>query len=218
MPGKSIAAAALLILLVHGSQAAAATDEAPFSTSRHMKAAFLHENAPQRHTAATNQGAASTLPSSPALSGAEASLTALSGHTASTADDYTTHSLTAQEEKLLNFVNSDRVSRGLAPLVHDPALSRVARIKAEDMYRGNYFAHESPTYGSMRQMLTRFGVSFRGAGENIARHATVEKAQAALLSSEGHRRNILSPNWERLGVGVCLDANGFVYAVQVFAR
>lgn len=136
----------------------------------------------------------------------------------STADDYTTHSLSLQEEKLLNLINLDRAANGLAPLAADPELSRIARIKSEDMRDNNYFAHESPTWGKARQMLERFGYRFRGVGENIAHHATVEKAQAAFMTSEGHRRNILSSAWQKVGVGVCYDRNGFIYATQIFAR
>ena len=55
-------------------------------------------------------------------------------------------------------------------------------------------------------------------GENIAHHATVDKAQAAFMSSDGHRRNILSSSWTKVGIGVCYDANGFVYVTQLFVR
>ncbi|MBQ2952685.1 MAG: transporter [Clostridia bacterium] len=115
-------------------------------------------------------------------------------------------------------VNQDRKSAGLPPLEHDPALSRIARMKSRDMLDGNYFAHESPTWGTAREMLTRLGYDFAACGENIARHATVQKAQAAFLSSQGHRRNILSANWQRVGVGVALDENGHAYVTQLFAR
>ena len=67
-------------------------------------------------------------------------------------------------------------------------------------------------------MLRHIGYSNTGAGENIAHHATVDKAQAAFMSSTGHRRNVLSSAWTKAGVGVCTDRNGFVYVTQIFAR
>ena len=133
-------------------------------------------------------------------------------------DDYTTVSVSAQEQFAWNLLNSDRTANGLSPLPLDAALSRIARIKAEDMRDQGYFAHESPTYGSVSNMLRHFGYAFNAAGENIAHHATVEKSQAAFMSSEGHRRNILSSSWTRAGLGVAYDKNGFVYVVQLFAR
>ncbi len=170
--------------------------------------------APGRAQAATREDAAAT--GAYAVS-TEAALNAR-GQVPSTADDYTTHSLSLQEEKLLNLINLDRAANGLRPLVHDPELSRIARIKSEDMRDNRYFAHESPTYGKARQMLERFGYRFSGAGENIAHHATVEKAQAAFMTSDGHRRNILSAVWQKVGVGVCYDQNGYIYATQIFVR
>ncbi len=136
----------------------------------------------------------------------------------STGHDYTTQSLSAQEQTMLNLLNSDRKNGGLAALTHDPALSRIARIKSEDMRDGNYFAHESPTWGDVRAMLRAFGYSFSGASENIAHHANVDKAQAAFLSSPGHRANIMSAAWTKVGIGICFDRDGFIYATQIFAR
>ena len=107
---------------------------------------------------------------------------------------------------------------GLPALTLDPELSRLARLKCEDMRDQNYFAHESPTWGNAAAMLTRFGYAFNGVGENIAHHATVEKAEAAFMSSSGHRGNILGRQWTKVGVGVCFDRQGFVYVTQLFVR
>ena len=117
-----------------------------------------------------------------------------------------------------SLLNADRAANGLSALPLDAALSRYARLKACDMKANNYFAHVSPTYGNAADMLTSFGYAFNGVGENIAHHATVQKAEAAFMSSEGHRRNILGSQWTRVGVGVCVDDQGFVYVTQLFAR
>lgn len=123
-----------------------------------------------------------------------------------------------QEQSAWNLLNSDRKANGLPSLPLDAELSRIARIKAEDMRDRGYFAHQSPTYGSPSEMLRHFGYSFSAAGENIAHHANITKAQAAFMSSDGHRRNILSASWTRVGIGVCYDAQGYVYVTQLFAR
>lgn len=136
----------------------------------------------------------------------------------STDDDYTTGYVGMQEENAFLLLNKDRAANGLPPLTLDPELCRIARIKSQDMNNNHYFAHTSPTYGSASQMLKTFGYSFLAVGENIAHHATVEKSQAAFMSSAGHRRNILSPNWTKVGIGVATDAQGFVYVTQLFVR
>ena len=131
---------------------------------------------------------------------------------------YTTASVSMQEQSAGNLVNLDRSNYSLAPLTLDSELCRIARLKSEDMRDNKYFAHTSPTYGDVRSMLTKMGYSYTAAGENIAHHATVEKAQAALISSPGHRRNILTTSYTRFGVGIALDANGYVYLTQIFCR
>ena len=136
----------------------------------------------------------------------------------STEDDYTTQSVSAQEQMMFNLLNLDRNNNGLPSLTLDPTLCGIARVKSCDMRDNNYFAHESPTYGRVKDMLTRFGYAYNGAGENIAHHATVEKAEAAFMSSAGHRQNILSSAWSKVGIGICYDRDGFVYVTQIFVR
>ena len=142
----------------------------------------------------------------------------LAASDSSFAGHYTTASLSVQEQTAGNLLNSDRARYGLAPLVIDPELCRIARIKSQDMRDNQYFAHTSPTYGDVRSMLRRFGYAYTAAGENIAHHATVEKAQAAFLSSPGHRRNIMNSAYTRVGLGVAVDAKGYVYLTQIFVR
>ena len=142
----------------------------------------------------------------------------LAASDSSFAGHYTTASLSVQEQTAGNLLNSDRARYGLAPLVIDPELCRIARIKSQDMLNNQYFAHTSPTYGDVRSMLRQFGYAYTAAGENIAHHATVEKAQAAFLSSPGHRKNILSSAYTRVGLGVAVDAKGYVYLTQIFVR
>jgi len=136
----------------------------------------------------------------------------------SNGDDYTTPSISAQEENAFILLNQDRIANGLSPLTLDPALCSIARAKSRDMNDKNYFSHTSPTYGSASQMLRHFGYSFTSVGENIAHHATVEKSQAAFMSSAGHRRNILGSQWSKVGIGIWKDSQGFVYVTQLFVR
>ena len=149
-----------------------------------------------------------------------AAMALMAGSACAAADEahYTTGFLSVQEQEAGNLLNSDRSRYNLAPLALDPALCRIARIKSQDMLSNGYFAHTSPEYGSVRDMLTRFGYEYSAAGENIARYATLEKAQAALMSSPGHRRNILSAAYTKVGVGVALSDKGHVYLTQIFVR
>lgn len=115
-------------------------------------------------------------------------------------------------------LNADRAANGRSALTLDPVLCSLARLKSCDMNANNYFAHTSPTLGSAAEMLRSYGYSFNSVGENIAHHATVEKSQAAFMSSTGHRTNILGTQWTKVGIGVCVDKQGFVYVTQLFVR
>ncbi len=136
----------------------------------------------------------------------------------STGNDYTTGSITAQEENAFLLLNQDRAANGLAALTLDPSLCALARLKSQDMNANHYFAHTSPTLGSAAEMLRNHGYAFTSVGENIAHHATVAKAQAAFMSSTGHRTNILGSQWTKVGIGVCSDSQGYVYVTQLFVR
>ena len=147
-----------------------------------------------------------------------AASSSLAADDSSFAAHYTTASLSAQEQTAGNLLNNDRARYNLAPLTIDPMLSRIARIKSEDMRDNRYFSHTSPTYGDVRQILSHFGYDYTAAGENIAHHASIEKAQAAFLSSPGHRKNIMSSGYTKVGLGVAVDDSGFVYLTQIFVR
>ena len=111
-----------------------------------------------------------------------------------TADSY--------EREVVRLVNKERTQRGLKELTYDWQLSRVARYKSQDMSDNNYFSHTSPTYGSPFEMMKSFGISYRSAGENIAKgQATPEAVVNAWMNSSGHRANILSTSFTKIGVG-----------------
>lgn len=82
------------------------------------------------------------------------------------------------------------------------------------MQRNKYFSHTSPTYGSPFDMMKKFGISFRTAGENIAMgQRTPEEVVNAWMNSSGHRQNILNPNFTHIGVGYVENGN---YWTQMF--
>lgn len=115
---------------------------------------------------------------------------------------------------MINLVNQERVSRGLAPLKVDMQLVETARLKSKDMVDNGYFAHQSPNLGSPFDMMRRAGVGYRYAGENLAGAPEVETAHRNLMNSPGHRANILSPNYTHIGIGI---VDGSQYG-QIFTQ
>lgn len=127
-----------------------------------------------------------------------------------------TASLSTDEQEVFNLINKQRTSNGLAELKIDEEVQRVARIKAQDMVDSNYFAHESPTYGTPFDMLKSFKISYKTAGENIAGNSSNSAAVTAWMNSSGHKANILSSNYNYTGIGVVSSSKyGKVY-VQMF--
>ena len=120
----------------------------------------------------------------------------------------------AYEQEVLELTNAEREKQGLEPLTLDTELSKVARIKSEDMQKNNYFSHTSPTYGSPFDMMKQFGISYRAAAENIAMgQRTPEEVVNAWMNSDGHRKNILSSNYTHIGIGYVENGN---YWTQMF--
>jgi uncharacterized YkwD family protein len=126
-----------------------------------------------------------------------------------------TGSLSSEEQQMYGLVNRERASNGAGQLASDPALTKLARLKAQDMVDKHYFDHNSPTYGSPFDMLKKFGISYSYAGENLAMAASVSSAHTALMQSPGHRANILNKNYDRVGVGIVVSG-GYRYCVQLF--
>ena len=123
-------------------------------------------------------------------------------------------STTAFEAEVVRLVNQRRAEHGLKPLTQDWQLSRVARYKSQDMKDLGYFSHTSPTYGSPFQMMKSFGISYRTAGENIAKgYASPEAVVNAWMNSPGHRANILNSTYTHIGVGYVSSGN---YWTQMF--
>jgi len=118
------------------------------------------------------------------------------------------------EKEVVRLLNVERTKRGLSPLTMDWQLSRVARYKSQDMHDNRYFSHTSPVYGSPFQMIKSFGISYRTAGENIAkRYQTPAAVVNGWMNSQGHRANILNASFTKIGVGYVASGH---YWTQMF--
>ncbi|HEO8421200.1 CAP domain-containing protein [Niallia sp. FSL W8-0635] len=116
--------------------------------------------------------------------------------------------VSAFEKEVVELTNKERAKNGLKALTLDSELSKVAKVKSQDMSTNNYFDHTSPTYGSPFDMMKQFGITYNAAGENIAKgQKTPEEVVNAWMNSEGHRANILSDKFTHIGVGYVENGN-----------
>ena len=108
----------------------------------------------------------------------------------------------AGEQEIFALVNAEREKAGLQKLVWDEEMAEVARAHSLDMWRRQYFAHESPEGETPLDRLLEDEIVLERAGENLALARTIARAHKGLMNSPGHRRNILDPTFGRIGIGV----------------
>jgi len=108
-------------------------------------------------------------------------------------------------EEMLAQVNAARKRAGLRPLRLSSDLDRAAQRHAEDMLARGYFSHKSPSGTTVRERSRAAGYVWRAIGENIAYGQTsVDEVVETWMDSPTHRKNILSPNFTELGVGLAM--------------
>lgn len=121
---------------------------------------------------------------------------------------------TAYEAEVLKLVNAERAKYGLSPLAQDKGAAEVAHLRAKEIVKS--FSHTRPDGSSCFTAAKELGVTYRSAGENIAYgYPTPQKVVEGWMNSEGHRKNILSTSFSKIGIG-CYNSNGVLYWSQFF--
>ncbi len=108
----------------------------------------------------------------------------------------------AAERYMFSLVNKERVSRGLKEIIFDDQLRDVGRSHCKDMFERGYFSHYTLSGLSPFDRMDEVGIIYSAAGENLALSPNTDIAMQGLMNSPGHKANILSTNFGRVGVGV----------------
>jgi len=133
------------------------------------------------------------------------------------ADD-TTLSAREAEVLMVRLLNEDRRRHELKPLRASEALSNVARAHSRDMMAHRFFAHVSPTRGSLAKRIQAARVALESYAENIATDTSIRRAQRLLMESPEHRKNILCEEFDVVGVGIVRSRTGQFFITQEFGR
>ncbi len=105
--------------------------------------------------------------------------------------------------RLIELTNQERQSRGLTELKESSLLDQSATLKGEDMFAKDYWAHFSPDGTSPWYFFKQVGYDYNWAGENLARDfSTSAGVIAGWMASQGHRDNMLNPNFQEIGISV----------------
>lgn len=121
----------------------------------------------------------------------------------------------AFRQRILELVNIERKKAGVAALTMNTELTDYADLRATEITTS--FSHTRPDGTSALSGVT----NYRAVGENIATgYASAEATMEAWMNSDGHRQNILSPDFTQLSVGLqTLSSGGYMLGysvVQIF--
>lgn len=128
------------------------------------------------------------------------------------------NSISSIQAMILRYTNDQRAANGLPALSYDYALQTTADTRAYEQTVS--FSHTRPDGSDWSTAFPAGRYYF--SGENLASCDGILTDESFASScirwwmeSEGHRANILNPNYNVLAVGVAITANG-MYAVQEF--
>lgn len=128
-----------------------------------------------------------------------------------------TFDASASKAQILSGVNQQRGANGLGGLSEDGALDSIADTRAKELVQS--FSHTRPQGGDASSDV--FATGATAFGENIAAgQSDGNDAMNSWMNSSGHRENILSSDFTKIGIGVYYDPNSTwkTYYVQVFSN
>ncbi len=118
--------------------------------------------------------------------------------------------------ELFRMTNEERRREGLPALEWDDRLAQSAAAHAERMAQNDQLSHQFPGEPPLRERIAATLLRFNRSAENVAFAGQPGRIHQGWMESAGHRKNILSPRYNALGVGV-VRRGKYLYAVQNFA-
>jgi len=124
--------------------------------------------------------------------------------------------------KLYQLTNQMRQKYNLPTLNYSKKLEQAAYLKAQDMFKKNYWAHYAPDGTTPWQFILATGYRYQYAGENLAKNFLFSKDLIdAWMDSPKHRENILKKEYNEVGFAVVngiLNGEETTLVVQMFAK
>jgi uncharacterized protein YkwD len=125
------------------------------------------------------------------------------------------------ERRAFEATNLVRTQNGLAPLVWDAEVCRMARSHSENMSRLGFFSHTTPTGLRLRDRARVAGLARVAViAENIAYSQGYNDPGAyaveSWMLSPKHRENIMSREFRAMAIGSFVAPDGSVYLTQTF--
>lgn len=125
--------------------------------------------------------------------------------------------LRADAEQIFALANQARAQAGVGRLEWDPALAAAALAHCRRMVAEGPIAHRYGGEPDVSGRAAQAGAHFSVIEENVAIGPSPEGVHNEWMNSPGHRRNLLSPEVDRVGIAV-LSARGVLYAVADYSH
>ncbi|HWC81742.1 MAG TPA: sigma-70 family RNA polymerase sigma factor [Pseudonocardiaceae bacterium] len=237
LPVKSILSAASVVVICAMALLIAFPHLLPGTTTDHTSAA---PNTPLPGVGLRNpnpQPSAGIPPSTITSAAPTTTPSTAPGHSAPPPAPVTTTTTTAPPpspaEQVLALMNKARAAAGLPAYVMDADLVTSATRHNQTMASGCGLSHQCPNEAAIGDRETAAGVHWTSAGENIGDGGPVSNTNTAIASmatgltqgmlneqppDDGHRKNILSRSFTRVGIAVVRDSSGTVWLTQDFAN
>jgi hypothetical protein len=113
------------------------------------------------------------------------------------------------ENKMRQLINQERTERGRKALAMNDVLVGIARRHSKDMAADGRIYHSSNLGTALRSS------NATAWGENVGMGASVPRLHDLFMNSAAHRKNILNPEFDRVGVGIVVR-DGALYVTVVF--
>ena len=133
-------------------------------------------------------------------------------------------------QRALAHINAARTAEGLSALSLDTNLSKAAALHNQRMINGCGLSHQCSGEGGIGDRFSAQGVRWSSAGENIgfgsagasdsailgAANGLTDSMLAETPPNDGHRKNLLSKSFKRIGLSIVRDGGGRVWLTQDF--
>jgi uncharacterized protein YkwD len=127
-----------------------------------------------------------------------------------------TNLITKEEAEIVQLTNGKRRKRGLKPLIINMQLVCLARKQSANMARNNQLSH-TVNGKTLAHRIEKSRYPYRYIGENVARSKRSPPHVIKMwMKSQGHRVNILNPNFREIGIGIIKAKNGDKYFTQIY--
>ncbi|HLH07414.1 MAG TPA: CAP domain-containing protein [Terriglobales bacterium] len=113
------------------------------------------------------------------------------------------------ERLVVQQLNDSRLEKGLVPLKINPRLVEAARQHSLVMARRHQLTHQASGEPNVQQRLAATGLHFNRSGENVGFNDREDQIHWAFMHSPPHRANILTPEYNAVGIGIVHQESEF---------